>query len=155
MSLLSTVLLSEGSMIDLDGTVLFQLGLFFVAYIFLYFLIFRPMIALISAREEAIDGAKEEAARLVSQADGLDSEFEEKLDAIRIEATSERESLRKAGLAREVEILDAARQATDAELAEAEKKLEAEAERIRGEFAKSTPLLAGEIASRLLGRKVA
>ncbi|NLE49502.1 MAG: ATP synthase F0 subunit B [Sandaracinaceae bacterium] len=155
MSLLSTVLLSEGSMIDLDGTVLFQLGLFFVAYIFLYFLVFRPMIALITAREEAIDGAKEEAARLVSQAEGLDSEFDEKLEAIRVEATAERENLRKSGLAREAEILEAARQATEAELAKAEKELAAEAARIRADLAKTTPIIAQEIASRLLGRKVA
>ncbi|NLY93170.1 MAG: ATP synthase F0 subunit B [Myxococcales bacterium] len=154
MTFLSTALLAGGSIIDLDGTILVQLGLFFVAYLILYTLVFKPMIALFAAREEAIDGAKEEARRLVAEADGLDADFQAKLDAVRAEAGSQRDALRKEGAQREAQILAEARAATDAELEAAEKKLDAEAARLRKELDAKIPELASEIASRLLARKV-
>lgn len=154
MTFLSTALLAEGSIIDLDGTILVQLGLFFVAYLILYTLVFRPMVALFAAREEAIDGAKEEAQRLVAEADGLDANFQAKLDAVRVEAGTQRDTLRKEGAQREAQILAEARAATDAELEAAEKKLEAEAARLRKDLDAKIPALASEIASRLLARKV-
>ena len=154
MTFLSTALLAEGSIIDLDGTMLVQLGLFFVAYVILYTLVFRPMIALFAAREEAIDGAKEEAQRLVTEADGLDANFQSKLDAVRAEAGAQRDALRKEGTQREAQILAEARATTDAELETAEKKLEGEAARLRKDLDTQIPALASEIATRLLARKV-
>jgi F-type H+-transporting ATPase subunit b len=154
MTFLSTSLLAGGSIIDLDGTMLVQLGLFFVAYLILYTLVFRPMVALFAAREEAIDGAKEEARRLVAEADGLDANFQQKLDGVRVEAGAQRDALRKEGAQREARILADARAATDAELEAAEKKLEAEAAKLRQDLEAKIPALASEIASRLLARKV-
>jgi len=153
MTFLSTALLAEGSIIDLDGTMLVQLGLFFVAYLILYTLVFRPMIALFAAREEAIDGAKEEAQRLVAEADGLDANFQAKLDSVRVEAGAQRDTLGKEGAQREAQIVADARSATDAELDAAEKKLEAEAARLRKDLEAKIPALASEIATRLLARK--
>jgi F-type H+-transporting ATPase subunit b len=154
MTFLSTALLAEGSIIDLDGTMLVQLGLFFVAYLILYVLVFRPMVALFAAREAAIDGAREEAQRLVAEADGLDANFQQKLDGVRVEAGAQRDTLRREGAQREAQILAEARTATDAELEAAEQKLEAEAARIRKDLDATIPALASEIASRLLARKV-
>ena len=64
MNVLFTALLSEGSIIDLDGTIWIQLGLFAVAFFVFRPLIFRPMVALFEAREKAIEGSKLEALRL-------------------------------------------------------------------------------------------
>ena len=54
MHVLFTALLSEGSIIDLDGTIWVQLGLFAVAFLLFRPLIFRPMVALFEAREKAL-----------------------------------------------------------------------------------------------------
>ncbi|MBW2548809.1 MAG: hypothetical protein JRE82_16610, partial [Deltaproteobacteria bacterium] len=51
MNVLFTALLAEGSIIDLDGTIWIQLGLFTVAFLVFRPLIFRPMIELFEARE--------------------------------------------------------------------------------------------------------
>jgi F-type H+-transporting ATPase subunit b len=154
MTFLSTSLLAGGSIIDLDGTMLVQLGLFFVAYLILYTFVFRPMVALFAAREEAIDGAKEEARRLVAEADGLDANFQQKLDGVRVEAGAQRDALRKEGAQREARILADARAATDAELDAAERKLESEAQKLRQDLEAKIPALASDIATRLLARKV-
>ena len=47
MNVLSTALLSEGSIIDLDGTIWIQLALFGIAFLVFRPLIFRPMVALL------------------------------------------------------------------------------------------------------------
>ena len=69
-------LLSGGSIIDLDGTVFVQLGMFFVAFVVLYALVFKPMVAVLEAREAAIDGAKDEARHLEQEVKDKQASFE-------------------------------------------------------------------------------
>lgn len=154
MPLLTSMLLSGGSIIDLDGTVFVQAGIFFLALIVLNALIFQPILRVLDAREEAIGGAKEEAARLTAEADGSGSEFADKLRAARAAGNEARDELRKEGTAREAEILAAARAEADKELASAQSTLDADAKKLRGEIDGMVPGLAAEIASTLLQRKV-
>src|SRR5690606_6052715 len=97
MNLLASVLLSGGSIIDLDGTMFLQLGLFAVAYVLLYFALFRPMVRLFEAREIAIDGSKEEAARLQKEAKKAGASFDLEMAQVRAQASAERERLQKEG----------------------------------------------------------
>lgn len=154
MDLLSSVLLSGGSMIDLDGTVFVQLGLFFVAFGVLYGLVFRPMIALFEAREEAIDGAKATAAKLSSEASGADKSFEERLRDVRAKAGVERDRLRSEGRDLERNLLETVRAEIDAKTAETEKQIATRATELRGELARTVPALANQIAGKLLEREV-
>ena len=154
MHLLFTALLSEGSIIDLDGTIWIQLGLFAIAFFIFRPLIFRPMVALFEARENAIEGAKLEALRLQDEAAAEGEEFEEEMRRLRLQAGEERDRLRAEGKRLERTVLDRVRDETDKQLAEAEMRLEREQAKLRSELAQSIPALAKQIASKMLDREV-
>jgi F-type H+-transporting ATPase subunit b len=154
MNVLSTALLSEGSIIDLDGTILIQLGLFGVAFLFLRPLVFRPMIALFEARENAIEGSKLEALRLQDEAAAETEEFDEEMRRLRLQAGEERDRLRAEGKRLERAVLDRVREETDQQLADADQQLASEAAKLRNEVKASVPALAQQIASKLLNREV-
>ncbi len=154
MHVLFTALLSEGSIIDLDGTIWVQLGLFAVAFLLFRPLIFRPMVALFEAREKAIEGSKLEALRLQDEAAAGTEEFDAEMRRLRLQAGEERDRLRAEGQRLERTVLDRVREETDKQLAEADAKLATEAARLRAEIDKSVPVLAKQIASKMLNREV-
>jgi len=154
MNVLSTALLSEGSIIDLDGTIWIQLLLFGIAFLVLRPLVFRPMIALFEARENAIEGSKLEALRLQDEAAAESEEFDEEMRRIRLQAGEERDRLRAEGKRLERTVLDRVREETDKLLADADKQLASEATKLRAEVKASVPALAKQIATKLLNREV-
>ena len=154
MNVLSTALLSEGSIIDLDGTIWIQLALFGIAFFILRPLVFRPMIALFEARENAIEGSKLEALRLQDEAAAEGEEFEEEMRRIRLQAGEERDRLRAEGKRLERAVLERVHEETDKQLGEADKQLATEASKLRAELTGSVPVLARQIASKLLSREV-
>jgi F-type H+-transporting ATPase subunit b len=154
MNLLSSALLSGGSIIDLDGTIFLQLGLFFAAYVVLYFVVFRPMVALFEARELAIDGAKDDAQRLQREARDAGNTFDQEMAQVRRQASDERERLRQEGAKLERSVLESVRAETQRKLDEAEATLTQEAIRLRAELKTSVPALAHQIASKFLEREV-
>ena len=149
MNVLFTALLSEGSIIDLDGTIWIQLGLFAVA-----FFVFRPMIALFEAREKAIEGSKLEALRLQDEASAESEEFDAEMRRLRLQAGEERDRLRAEGKRLERTVLDRVREETDKLLADADAKLKTEASKLRTDIDQSIPALAKQIASKMLSREV-
>ena len=154
MNVLFTALLSEGSIIDLDGTIWIQLGLFAVAFFVFRPLIFRPMVALFEARENAIEGSKLEALRLQDEASAESEEFDTEMRRLRLQAGEERDRLRTEGKRLERTLLDRVRQETDKQLAEADAQLKREAAKLRAEIEVSVPTLARQIASKMLSREV-
>lgn len=154
MNLLFTAVLSEGSIIDLDVTFWFQLGLFGVAFFLFRPLVFRPMVALFEARENAIEGAKLEALRLQDEASAESEEFEEEMRRLRLQAGEERDRLRAEGKRLERTVLDHVRAETDKQLAEADAQLKHEEAKLRADLDQSIPALARQIASKMLDREV-
>jgi F-type H+-transporting ATPase subunit b len=154
MNVLFTALLSEGSIIDLDGTIWIQLGLFAIAFLVFRPLIFRPMIALFEARENAIEGSKLEALRLQDEASAESEQFEVEMRRLRLQAGEERDRLRAEGKRLERAVLDRVRQETDRQLAEADSKLEIEAVKLRADIDRGIPALARQIATKMLNREI-
>jgi F-type H+-transporting ATPase subunit b len=152
-SLLSVVL-SEGSIIDLDGTLFVQLGIFLVLFFVLRALVFRPMTSLFAAREAAIDGAREEARRMEREAKEQSGSFDEAIREVRTSAGMQRDRLRADGLAIEKQLLETVKEETTKVLDDAREKLDGEREKIRHDMVAQAPVLARQIASKLLGREV-
>ncbi|MEZ4324704.1 MAG: H(+)-transporting ATPase [Polyangiales bacterium] len=154
MTLLTSTLLSGGSMIDLDATLVVQMGLFFVALLVLHTLIFKPLLKVFEAREEAIDGAKDAARQFEADAAGAGTEFEEKMRDIRVKAGEERDRLRAEGGKLEAGILASVQSETQKQLTDADAQLTAEAAKLRRELQTQVPALARTIAGKLLQREV-
>ena len=154
MHLLNAALLSGGGIIDIDGTAIVQLVIFFVALVILQQLIFRPMVNLFAAREKAIDGARVEAKSMQKDAAEKAEAFDSQMQQVRQDAQKERDRLRGEGLRLERSIVDQVRQETQKTISDAEAEMEREASRIRKEMEAAVPTLARQMASRLLGREV-
>lgn len=147
-------LLSGGSIIDLDGTVFVQLAMFTIAFVVLYALVFKPMVALLEAREEAIDGARDEAKRLEVEVKEKQASFENELRKVRGASGEERDRLRAQGQDLERKLLETVRAETQATLDTAKAQLDVEAQTARQRLDASRGDLAREIASKVLGREV-
>jgi F-type H+-transporting ATPase subunit b len=154
LSAILSALLSGGSIIDIDGTALVQLAMFFVAFFALRALVFKPMLAVLDAREEAIDGAKDLAKRLDVEVKEKQASFEAELRKVRGASSEERDRLRAEGLDLERKLLDKVRTETQKLAADAKLKLDEEAQLARQKLAAQRPELAREIASKVLGREV-
>jgi len=147
------LLLSGGAIIDLDGTIVFQAITFLAVFLVLRSFVFKPMLALFDAREKAIDGAKAAAKNLESDADEALKTFESKVRAAKVEATIERDRLRSDGQRLERELVARARAEADKTLADATKSMNEQATAVRAHMSGAVPVLAGQIAEKLLGRK--
>lgn len=147
-------LLSGGSIIDLDVTFFVQIALFFIAFLFLRSLIFKPMLALFEEREASIDGAKAEARRMEEDASEKGEVFDSAMRKIRLEAGEQREKLRGEGRRLESELLEEVRTETQTTLASAEADLATAAAKVRGEMEREIPSIARTIAQTLLTREL-
>ena len=154
MNVLFTALLAEGSIIDIDGTIWIQFVIFAIAFLLFRPLIFKPMVALFEAREQAIQGARLEAQRLQDEAAAESEEFEEEMRRVRLQAGEERDRLRAEGKRLERTVLDKVRSETNKQLEDAETQLKTEARRLREDIQREVPTLARQIASKLLQREL-
>lgn len=149
-----SVLLSGGSMIDLDGTFFVQIGIFFVAFLVLRSLVFKPVMELFDAREAAIDGARQAARDMEQEAETSRAKLEGELKSVRQAANEERESVRAEAQKLAREQTERARSEAESALTSARAKLEQEASQVRAQMNAMVPNLATQIASKLLGREV-
>ena len=153
MSILS-VLLAGGSPVDIDSSVVVQAVLFFIAYWVLKTLLFEPLLKLFDAREQAVNGAKRDAAGVHSDAETKQKEYEDRMREMRAEANAERESLRAEGMSTEASILNRVKSDTSKQLQDADTQMTQQAAQVRAELKTTVDALANEIAGKLLGRGV-
>lgn len=140
--------------VDFDLTVLGQMALFLVLLAVLKPTLFDPMLKLFEEREKRIDGAKLQARKTDDESAGALAKYEAAMQKAREAANAERDMLRSEALKTENEVLSRARENTAHVLEEGRKQTEAEVLRIRAALKAHSQELAGDIASRVLGREV-
>jgi F-type H+-transporting ATPase subunit b len=145
----------EPPLVDIDGTVFIQLGLFLVVMFFLSQVLFRPYLKMRADREAGIEGARDDAKRMDEQAKLQIADYENQLMKARVRSTDDRQKLRAEGVAREREIVEAARKSTQAAADEAKQKLAADAAAARAALEPRTQEIARAIVTKVLGREVA
>lgn len=142
-------------MISLDWTLILQFINFVVLLVVLNKLLYRPLLAVLEQRRETIEGSHNKAKNLQTEIDEKMVRYQAQLSEAKTSANLERANLKQTAVAEESKILGEAQQkAADrlqviksqvsAEAAEASKTLQAEA---KG--------LAGQIATKVLGRELA
>lgn len=150
----SGVVLSGASIIDLDGTVFVQFGLFLLAFFVLRAWLFAPMLALFEAREKATEGTRDEALKLDSLShEGLEK-VESRLRQARSLAQVEAERLRQQSAERAQALIATARRQYEQRTADANEKLRREATEIRQGLAAANQAMAQQIATKLIGRSL-
>jgi F-type H+-transporting ATPase subunit b len=157
MTLAPAVLLAAAEksapLIDIDGTVILQFGIFLVMMAVLYAGVFRPYLRVRDDREKGIGGARRDAKQMEERAAAIVIDYEAQILRAKQRGAEERAKLRGEGQAHEREVLGKAREAANKEIAAARARAQTEQERARQALLGEAPTVGKRIAARVLGRE--
>lgn len=145
----------EQQLLDIDGTVLLNLGLFLISMYVLTQLLWKPYLRVRAARGARIEGYKEEAKQLDSDAASRFARVEAQLAEARRTGSLERARVRIAAQSREQAIVLEAQGAAQKTLTAARADVEATMAAERANLSARAEILGHEAAEQVLGRKVA
>lgn len=147
-----SIVISGGSIIDLDATLFVQVTVFFLVFLVLRRLLFRPVLRLLDARHEATEGTRIKAAELSAQAKTLLDEYGRQILDIRSAAHGERERMIEQARLREREILAATREEARSFAQKARRDAGVRADEVRAQLLAESGALAELVAAKVLGR---
>lgn len=123
--------LHHAGLVDLDASLLVQLGLFLVFAVSLNLLVVRPMMRTHEARFARMAGARKEAEAMDLRAAEAHGEYERRIGEARAEAVRVRDELKSAAEAAASEALQAVRDESARTLEAGRRDLHATGERAR------------------------
>jgi F-type H+-transporting ATPase subunit b len=141
-------------LVDIDGTIFIQLGIFLFLLIVLTRFVFRPYLALRTDRSKNIEGAREEAGRLNQDALEKISAHEEQLSKTRKETAATRAQIRQEGEVQATDLLSHARQSADTKVEAARAEIEKSSQAARLALRTRADQIARVVATKILGREV-
>jgi F-type H+-transporting ATPase subunit b len=144
----------EPQLIDLDGTLFVQLGLFLLAVVVLYRFLWKPYLRVRDERVTRVEGYRQEATRIDAEAQARMERLEAELAEARRVGVGERASARSAALAREQELLAQAQAAAQRAQAEARAQLAAALAAERATLQQKATEIGRQAAKKILGREV-
>lgn len=136
--------------IDVDGTIIVQMVLFWFVLIFLHFVLFRPYLKAVDAREDGVEGAREEAAEMETRAGVVIEEYEEKMRQARRDAQDVRESLRNQGLQEQNDMVQEVRDELQSKLKEERARIDQKVASARADIEKRAEGLAEAMTQKIL-----
>lgn len=134
---------------------LLQILPFLALMLGLHFILFKPMLDYLQARDHATVGARKEAEALAARAEARLLEYEAALAKARSEVAEYRGERRGEAQKRYQARLAEARKEADARLAEAMSSISADAAAARSEIGDRARALASDAAAQVLGRPLA
>ena len=124
--------------------------LFLIVYAAYRFLVHKPMAKVLGERYERTEGAVQKARADISAAEAKTSEYEQRMREARVAIFKSQEARRQAALATRAEAARIAREMASAQLAEARKRIAAEAEAAKVQLLPETERLANEVIRTIL-----
>jgi F-type H+-transporting ATPase subunit b len=153
-NLASFNLMAAAISVDFDLTFLAQFVLFATFILVLRPLLFDPLLRVFEERERRTEGAKQKARAIDEKVGEMRTRYEAELEKVHREANVEREARRNETKALETKIMADARAEAGRILETGKARIAVEVEQLRKELAEGQPVLAQDIASRILGREV-
>lgn len=145
--------LAGGVALDLDNTVVFQVGIFLVLMLILEPLLFNPVLRIFALREERTEGERARARTLEEDAGELLERYEREVARVNQVASEERDRARAETAKLETEILDEARRSVSKIVEEGRSRIDQEVQKMRFELGRESERLAQDVAGRVLGRE--
>lgn len=141
-------------LIDIDGTIFVQLGLFLILTYVLTQLLWKPYLRVRHERVSRVDGYRKDAARLETDAAASLERVEAQLVEARREGSGERARARAEAHAAEQQLIGNAQLAAQKTLQAARARLAGTVASERTRLEAQVRALAGQAATRILGRPV-
>jgi F-type H+-transporting ATPase subunit b len=142
-------------MISLDISILYQVILFVILGLLLNKILFQPYLRLLDEREQKTTGAQHDSTELEHEGARLRTQYEEKVAQAHATAAIEREGILRVTREEREKILGQARQEAEQHLTRVRQEIAAALEVDRRLAATEAATIAAEIASKVIGRKVA
>lgn len=139
-------------MISIDWTILVQFLNFVILMAVLNLILYRPLRNMLQGRRETIDASHGKARDLEAQINEKMARYEEKLQAAKQKGNQEKVALRQAAAAEEAGLLGRAREDANERLQVVKQQVSEAAAVARKQLQGDAEGLAGEIASKILGR---
>jgi len=149
--LTETLALVAVPVVDIDGTLFVQGGIFLALVFILNPLLFKPWLETQARRAEAIEGAASKAVVLREQANTMVADYDAKLAKVREQALDVRGTARREEDAAQTKTLADARIAAATEADAARARIAADTAAARTQLATRVDELAQTIADKLLG----
>lgn len=140
--------------VDLDASLVVQIGLFILLLVILKPLLFDPLLKLFEEREKRIEGTRREASKEDERSAKALAKYEGILAKAREAGGLERDQIRAEGTKKEAEILARVRAQAATTIDEGRKAIATDAKTARDALAAESATLGQTIASRVLGREV-
>jgi F-type H+-transporting ATPase subunit b len=141
--------------ISVDWTLGLQFLNFIILLVVLNKLLYRPLKKIIAERNETVTGALASAKNLEADIDDKMQRYQQQLSDAKIQANDERNKLKKAANNQEAKILLEAQGKAATRLQVIKAQVGREAEDAGKTLKKEAGSLAGQIATKILGREVA
>jgi F-type H+-transporting ATPase subunit b len=138
--------------VDVDGTLYIQLGIFLLLVLVLGPLLFKPWLEAQERRKVAIEGALAQSRSMRSEADSLAKDYDQRLELAREKAHGVRSEARREEETAQAATLAAAREDASSSLARERERIAAETATAREALGARVDELADTIANKLLGR---
>ena len=142
-------------MININSSLIIQLVIFISLMLILNKMLFQPVLTLLQARRNKIEGDQGQARELQARAEDARTRFDEGLADGRLRAAEEKDRVRDAGLEEAKRLTAEARHEADEELPKRKAEIEVERRRVEAELKPMQGKIARQIAEKLLGRRVA
>ncbi len=140
--------------LKLDSTILCQFLIFFVAYLTLTHLVFKPYLKALELRKEVTIGGKEVAEQLILETQNIQQRYETKAREINKDIKTIFENARKNAAKKHEETLSAARVESEKLLKESQENIQKHVRTTRETLKSQAPELSQSIMNRLLGKDV-
>src|ERR1700752_2909055 len=142
-------------MISLDISILHQIILFIVLGLILNKILFQPYLRLLEERERRTIGAEHDSADLEHEGARLRAQYEEKIAQAQTAAYAAKDAILQEARQQREKILGQARAEAASKLEQARREIALALEKERALAAAEAATVAGEMVSKVLGRKVA
>ena len=142
-------------MISLDISILYQIILFVALWLILNKILFQPYLRLLEERERRTIGAEHDSADLEHEGARLRARYEEKIAQAQTAAYAAKDAILQEARQQREKILGEARAAAASKLEQARREISLALEKEKALAAAEAAAVAGEMVSKVLGRKVA
>ena len=142
-------------MISLDLSILYQIILFVALWLILNKILFQPYLQLLEERERRTIGAEHDSADLEHEGARLRAQYEEKIAQAQTAAYAAKDAILQEARQQREKILGQARAEAASKLEQARREIALALEKEKALAAVEAATVAGEMVSKVLGRKVA
>ncbi len=135
---------------ELNATIFVQVFIFMTLLLCLSGLLFKPILALFEEREKRIDGAKKEAAEMITLAEEKGRHFDLEYEKARVEARHALSSLKSEADKEHSLFLARVKKDAKEKLERAERELQEEEHLIRAQFHDTSEALSKDVIRALM-----